>query len=99
MEGRRAEVEALLLTIDPNNNNGRSARWHLLKLLGKDQQADDELRVFADSGIPYQIADVLIYNQFDPRPYPSLVAVLEREGIKRAPPVEIPFKCPPPKQP
>jgi len=36
VEGRRAEVEALLLTIDPNNNNGHSARWHLLKLLGKE---------------------------------------------------------------
>jgi len=98
VEGRRAEVEALLLTIDPGNNDDRSERWHLLKLLGRDKEAGDELRVFADSGIPYQIADLLGYNQFDPSPYPSLLTVLEREGIKRPPPVEIPFKCPPPEQ-
>ncbi len=96
VEGHRAEVEALLLTIDPGNNDGRSERWHLLKLLGRDQEAADELRVFADSGIPYQIADLLGYNQFDPSPFPSLLTVLKREGIKRPPPVEIPFKCPPP---
>ena len=97
-EGRRAEVEALLLTIDTSKNDGRSERWHLLKLLGKDREASDELRVFADSGIPYQIADLLGYKQFDPSPFPSLVTVLERESIKRPPPVEIPFKCPPPEQ-
>jgi len=98
VEGRRAEAEALLLTIDVDRNDGRSERWHLLKLLGKDRQAADELRKFADSGIPYQIADLLTYNQFDPGSFPSLVAFLEREGIKRPPPVEIPFKCPPPEQ-
>ena len=50
----------LLLTIDPDRNDGRSERWHLLKLLGRDREADDELRMFADSGIPFQIADLLV---------------------------------------
>ncbi len=98
VEGRRAEVEALLPTIDPSKNDGRTERWHVLKLLGKDREAGDELRVFADSGIPYLIADLLTYKQFDPSPFPALVTVLKREGIKRPPPVEIPFKCPPPEQ-
>ncbi len=98
VEGRRTEVETLLLTIDQNIKDGRSERWHLLKLLGRNQEADDELRVYAENGIPYQSADFLVYNQFDPSPYPSLVTALAREGIKRPPPVEIPFKCPPPEQ-
>ena len=96
IEGRRDEAEALLLSIDPNKNDLLSTRWHILKMLGRDQEADDALRPIAQSGIPYQIADMASYLQFDPRPYPSLVAALERQGIKRPPPVDIPFKCPPP---
>jgi TolB-like protein/tetratricopeptide (TPR) repeat protein len=96
VEGRRDEAEALLLSVDSNENDLVSTRWHILKLLGRDQEADDELRPIAQSGIPYQIADMLSYLQFDPSPYPSLVAELERRGIKRPPPLDIPFKCPPP---
>lgn len=97
-EGRRDEVEILLAAMDPDETGIQSARWHLLKLLGRDQGANDELRGIAQSGIPYQIADMLTYPQFDPSPFPSLLAVLERQGIKRAMAVEVPFKCPPPEQ-
>ena len=95
VEGRRADAETLLVLIDPSENDLRSERWHMLKMLGRDQDANEELRAISQSGIPYQIADMLGYPQFDPSPYPSLVTMLERQGIKRPPPVEIPFKCPP----
>jgi TolB-like protein/Tfp pilus assembly protein PilF len=96
VDGRRDETEFLLASIDPNENDFRSERWHLLKMLGRDQEADDELRPFAQGGIPYQIADMLGYPQFDPGAYPSLMAILQRQGVNRPPVVEIPFKCPPP---
>ena len=65
-------------------------------LLGREDEAAEVLRPFAAGSAPGGIADFLIYGQFDPRPYPSLMAVLEREGIERPPPLKIPFACPPP---
>jgi len=44
------------------------------------------------------IASWLTYPQFDPTPFPSVMAMLEREGIKRPPALDLPFKCPPPEQ-
>ncbi len=97
-ENRRADAQALYASIDPNDDYGRSSRWHILKLLGEEQQAADILQPYAESGVPYQMASWLTYNQFDPNPFPAVMAVLNREGIKRPAAVEIPFKCPPPEQ-
>jgi TolB-like protein/Tfp pilus assembly protein PilF len=97
-EGRRADVEAMLESVDPDDNYTRSGRWHILKLLGKEQEAVEVLRLYADSGVPYEMASWLIYHKFDPSPYPSVMSVLRREGIHRPQAVDIPFKCPPPEQ-
>jgi TolB-like protein len=95
-EGRRTDAEAIYNSIDPNDINRRSDRWHILMLLGKEREAAEILRLYTDSSIPFQIAGLLSYPQFDPTPFPMVMAVLEREGINRPPAVEIPFKCPPP---
>ncbi|GMR14752.1 MAG: hypothetical protein BMS9Abin30_0359 [Gammaproteobacteria bacterium] len=94
-EGRRADAQAIYDAIDPNDADARSSGWHILKLLGDEQQAIEILRPYAESGVPYQMASWLIYDQFDPSPFPAVMAVLDREGIKRPAAVEIPFKCPP----
>jgi len=97
-EGRRADVEAMLAALDPNDNDDSSSRWHILKLLGNEQQAAEALRPYADSGVPYMLSSYLTYNSFDPNPFPAVMEVLDREGVNRPPAVEIPFKCPPPEQ-
>lgn len=97
-EGRRDEADNLFAA-QTNFKAQGSTRWHALKLLGREQEAIEELRGIAQSGIPYQIADMLSYGQFDPAPYPELVASLKRQGINRPPAIEIPFKCPPPAPP
>ncbi|HEY5775942.1 MAG TPA: hypothetical protein VIS57_07655 [Xanthomonadales bacterium] len=97
-EGRRADAEAIYASLDPNDQDDRSSRWHILKLLGEEQQATEVLRPYADSGVPYMLASYLHYDSFDPSPFPAVMAVLDREGIQRAPAIEIPFKCPPPEQ-
>jgi TolB-like protein/Tfp pilus assembly protein PilF len=51
------------------------------------------------SGVPFQLASFLGYPKFDPRPYPTLMAILEREGVQRPPPAVPPFRCPPPAEP
>ena len=97
-EGRRADAEAIFKNLDTNDNYDRSSRWHILKLLGRDREAVEVLRPYADSGVPYEMASWLIYHKFDPSPYPSVMSVLKREGINRPAAVDIPFKCPPPEQ-
>jgi TolB-like protein len=94
-EGRRGDAEAILAGLDPKDTYGRSTRWHILKLLGQEQESAAVLQPFADSGVPYQVADWLGYHKFDPTPFPAIMAVLAREGIDRPPAVDIPFKCPP----
>jgi hypothetical protein len=70
-------------------------RWHVLMLLGREDEAVDVIRPLADSGIPSQIGDFLDYHQCDPRPFPELMSILERERIERPLPVKIPFACQP----
>ena len=98
-EGRRSDAEAILADLDPADTYARSTRWHILKLLGREEEAADVLSPYVESGVPYQMADWLGYHKFDPTPFPALMAVLEREGVKRPPAVEIPFKCPPGEKP
>ena len=97
-EGRRADAEAIYASLDPDDPDDTSTRWHILKLLGEEQKAVEELRPYADAGVPYMLASYLHYKTFDPGPFPAVMAVLEREGIHRPPAVDIPFKCPPPEQ-
>ena len=93
IEGRTKDAEKLLAGIDPDDNYARSSRWHALKILGREQEATEVLRPYAESGVPYQLANWLTYHKFDPSPFPAIMEVLEREGITRPPAVDIPFKC------
>jgi hypothetical protein len=94
-DGDRATAERHLLVVDERFSDRFNVHWLALQLLADDTTVANWLRPLEASGVPYQLASELIYHQFDPRPFPGLMAVLEREGVKRPPPVEIPFKCPP----
>jgi len=96
--GDRAAAERILETLDGRNDD-LSVRWLLHNMLGNARQEIEVLRPLEQSGVLFQLASYLIYAKFDPRPYPSLMAVLEREGIERPPPTVPPFRCPPPSQP
>jgi hypothetical protein len=90
-EGRRAEVEDAL-TRTPDDDLAQ--RWHLLMLLGRVQEANEPLQALERAGNTYALVSFLVYPQFDPRPFPSLMAVLQRERIDRPPPLPLPFACP-----
>ncbi len=96
--GDRAAAEAILARIDTSSGDGLSEAWHVLMLLGRKQDAYATLQPLEEAGVPYLLATQLGYHKFDPKPFPSVMAVLEREGIQRPPPAEIPFQCPPPEQ-
>jgi tetratricopeptide (TPR) repeat protein len=91
-EGRRAEVEQALDTLDPADI---SQRWHLLMLLGRGDDATELLQSLEKAGNTFALGGFLAYRHFDPAPFPSLIRALEREKVQRAPPIPLPFACPP----
>src|SRR6056297_3359999 len=96
---RRAEAEEILADFSQDQLDEDwtvSLRWHLLILLGEHAAATELLMPLEQDGRIYALSSFLVYPQFDPRPYPSLMRILEREQIQRPPPVSLPFACPPP---
>jgi len=55
------------------------------------------LKPIYESGQLFPLSELLNYPYFDPYPYPypypRLMELLEREGIDRPDPIEIPFAC------
>lgn len=93
--GDRHIAEAIVRDVDPKVTNSVNVTWLMSNLLGDQQAVIDILQPLETQGVPFQLGSLLAYKQFDPRPFPSLMAVLEREGIERPPPVTPPFSCPP----
>ena len=91
-EGRRADAEQHLASLDPENV---SLRWHILMVLGEKEAAIELLMELEREGRTYALASFLTYPHFDPSPFPSLTRVLEREQVQRPPAVLLPFACPP----
>ena len=93
--GDRKLAEQILAGLDDYQANYYSGKWLIHKMLGNRAQEAEVLRPLEEEGIPYLLADFLSYPKFDPRPFPSIMAVLEREGINRPEPPVPPFACPP----
>jgi len=91
-EGRRAELDRLLL--DPSVTD-LSKRWHLTMLSGDRRAATELLMPLEREGRTAALAAFLVYPDFDPTPFTSLMRMLEREQIARPAPIAMPFTCPP----
>jgi TolB-like protein len=91
-EGRRREVED---APGQTPEDDHTQRWLLLMLFGRLQEANEPLHALERDGDIYGLHGFLVYPEFDPRPFPSLMALLEREKIDRPPPAPLPFACPP----
>lgn len=94
--GDRATAEEILAGLDKGLYSNLTSEWLLHNMLGNARQEIELLRPLEQSGVPFQLASFLVYHKFDAGPYPSLMAILEREGVQRPPPVTPPFRCPPP---
>jgi TolB-like protein len=95
-ENRPEEVrEVLALYGDEVNVNSANPMWLTLKMLGEEERALEILRYFEDPQVPFVLANWLAYQHFDPRPFPSLMQILEREGVNRPPPRPLPYACTP----
>jgi TolB-like protein len=94
-EGRRDEAEQILTTFAGVEFLNLSQHWHMLMLLGEHAAATELLMQLERDGRTYALASFLTYLHFDPSPFPSLMRILEREQVRRPPPVALPFACPP----
>jgi TolB-like protein len=92
--GDRDEVEQVLQTAQKEGSS-RTFKWHILVLLGEREKAVQILKPYESKEVPIMLGSWLSYQQFDPRPFPALMAVLKREGLDWPPPRDIPFACPP----
>jgi TolB-like protein/Tfp pilus assembly protein PilF len=93
--GDRAAAEKILEQLENADNPNVSSLWIVHNMLGNTAEETEVLRPLEQSGVPYQLASFLTYHKFDPRPFPGLMAVLEREGVQRPEPAVPPFRCPP----
>ena len=94
-EGRLERVRELVdgyRDFGVNANTGNPL-WLVLKMIGEEEEALETLRHFEFPDAPYVIGSWLSYKTFDPSPFPALMAVLERENVKRLPAVELPYAC------
>jgi hypothetical protein len=94
-EGRRDEAEQILTTFAGVEFLNLSQHWHMLMLLGEHAAATELLMQLERDGRTYALSSFLTYPHFDPSPFPSLMRILEREQVRRPPPVALPFACPP----
>jgi len=69
--------------------------WFFLDTLSRTDEADAVLRKIATENGTHGLLNFLVYPQFDARRVPSLVRVLEREGVEIREPTPIPFACSP----
>jgi TolB-like protein/thioredoxin-like negative regulator of GroEL len=97
--GDRDTAEKILQEMQGDAAADISSLWITHNMLGNTREEIEVLRPLEQSGVPFQLASFLSYTKFDPRPFPSLMAVLEREGVERPPTAIPPFRCPPPAQP
>ena len=65
------------------------------QIMSDERGAEALLRPYdTPEGLP-TLVQFLVYPSFDARPYPTLRALLAREGIDRPPPLPLPFACKP----
>ncbi|RGP40174.1 Non-specific serine/threonine protein kinase [Altererythrobacter insulae] len=76
-EGDRERAEAIASTMSdwPNTT------WQALMHLGRTEDAVEVMRPFDYAEAPFPLLELLAYPFFDPRPYPNLMAVMERQNI------------------
>ncbi len=71
-----------------------SGAWHTAMLLGDRRRAVDVLMPLHRPERLTTLMQYLVYPTFDVRPFPLLTARLNADGVKRPPPIGLPFACP-----
>lgn len=91
-EGRVDHALSLAQSASPDMD--ATVKWLIAGILSRPDEAEAALKTIEAEDGAHGLVNFLTYPQFDPRPYPSLVRVLEREGVPIPEPQPIPFACP-----
>ena len=92
-EGRTADAARQRGVIEATGQ--LTPRWNAAQIMGDERGVEALLRPYdTPEGLP-TLVQFLVYPSFDARPYPTLRALLAREGIDRPPPLPLPFACKP----
>ena len=94
MEGRGQDVLDILDRVLNAEHVQAFDAWAIYLMLDDKKSAEDVLRPLEENAPVNVLANWLNYQQFDPAPFPRLMAVLKREGMQRPPPVPMPYTCP-----
>jgi TolB-like protein/tetratricopeptide (TPR) repeat protein len=94
-EGRKSDAERITAEYvsSAEYRESDTSDWHLYMLLGRVADANDVIRRTSSPDVLWSRASWLFYRQFDPAPFPEILALLEREKINRPPALPIPFAC------
>jgi len=95
IESRVQDVLDILQDEQNKDASDNNAIWLILLMLGDNESAEDELRQYESEETPQTLTSWLVYHKFDPSPFPSDMAELERENVDRPPPAELPYICAP----
>jgi TolB-like protein len=90
-DGDNAAAQAIMDELEAGFSD--DTLWIPYHVTGQLDKVEAVMRPIHDSGQLFALSEFLNYPYFDPNPYPDLMKVLEREGIDRPDPVEIPFAC------
>ena len=86
-EAAFARIEALA------ENDATLDLWIPYHMMNQPEKADAFLSHFDEANLLYELANHLSYPYFDPRPFPNLRTLLERQGVELKKPIKIPFRC------
>jgi hypothetical protein len=92
-EGRTDDALKIHQEFVDKYHEGEANLWISHHILGQKEQASSVIHPYDVANHMYALSSYLVYPYFDPRPHPNLMALLESQGIKRPPPLEIPFRC------
>ncbi|HUG42401.1 MAG TPA: hypothetical protein VMM12_18200, partial [Longimicrobiales bacterium] len=91
-EGDPGRAEAVFRTLTLGDDD-LAGHWLLLKLLGRNAEADALLERLDWPESLYSLSAWLIYPYFDVTLYPQLAAVLAAQGVERPPLAFEPYRC------
>ena len=94
-DGDRALAEDLADRMLAFGDEAIAPKWYTLKLLGREDEALKMLAPYDRPSPPILLNAWLIFPYFDVTKFPNLNAALKRQGVTRAPAINIPFACPP----
>lgn len=92
-ENRLTDAQSLFDLIDDEHSDDLFMVWIGHQLRGDTGKAVDVLRHLDDARDFKVLGDYMNYPQFDPAPFPNLMAHLESEGAMPKTVTEIPYRC------